>query len=158
MRTVKPYRLPSWISEKRILMRSLFWPGRLTVPNETSVQPYQRCIPRVEPKLTQFADLLDSGGDTRVQASTFRRRIPNGGAETTRSIVGSGSFTQPVVRSGDVVHQPAVSPRRIPFPAAESLLAPGSPSPRRDVFSTDDSTRNTNEGFAVMSFPGGILE
>jgi hypothetical protein len=31
-------------------------------------------------------------------------RIPNGGAETTRSIVGSGSFTQPVVRSGDVVH------------------------------------------------------
>src|SRR5258708_36041651 len=76
---------------------------------------------RVEPKLTQFADLLDSGGDTRVQGSTFRRRFPNGGAETTRSIVGSGSFTQPVVRSGDVVHQPAVSPRRIPFPAAESL-------------------------------------
>jgi len=88
-------------------------------------------IPRVEPKLTQFADLLDSGGDTRVPGSTFRRRIPNGGAETTRSIVGSGSFTQPVVRSGDVVHQPAVSPRRIPFPAAESPLAPVSPSPRR---------------------------
>jgi hypothetical protein len=59
-----------------------------------------------------------------------------------------------VVRSGDVVHQPAVSPRRIPFPAAESLLAPVSPSPSRDVFSTDDSTRNTNDGFAVMSFPG----
>jgi len=92
-----------------------------------------------------------------VRGSTFRTQIPNGGAETTRSIVGPGSFTQPVVRSGDEVQQPAVSPRWIPFPAAESVLAPASPSPRRDVFSTDDSIRNTNEGFAVMSFHGTRL-
>ena len=89
-----------------------------------------------------------------MPGTTFRRQIPNGGAETTRSIVAPVSLTPPVVRSGDAVQQPAVSPRPIPFLAAESVLAPASPSPRRDVFSTDDGTRNTNEGFAVMSFHG----
>src|SRR5258708_28135714 len=64
---------------------------------------------RVEPKLTQFADLLDSGGDTRVQGSTFRRRFPNPVAETTRSIVGSGSFTHPVVLTFDIIHPTALS-------------------------------------------------
>jgi len=40
------------------------------------------------------------------------------------SVVESGFFRQPVVRSGDAVHRPEAPPRRNPFPAAESLVAP----------------------------------
>lgn len=78
-----------------------------------------------------------------MQGRTFQRQIPNGGAETTRSIVGPALSPS---LSFVAVQQPAVSPRRTPFPAAESLLAPASPSPRRDVFSAKfSSSRETRE-------------
>ena len=41
-----------------------------------------------------------------------------------------------------------------PFRAAESVVAPVSPSPRKDGFWTGDSNRNTNEGFVAASVHG----
>ena len=64
--------------------------------------------------------------------------------EAAHSGVDSGAFRQTVVRSGDAVHRLAALPRRIPFPAVESLVAPVSPSPTKDGFAIGDSNRNTN--------------
>jgi hypothetical protein len=80
---------------------------------------------------------------TRVQRSTVRRQISRVRAEATRSALDLG-FRRPVVRSGGAVPRPAVAPRPIPFPAAESLVAPASPCPTKDVFSIGDNNRNTN--------------
>ncbi len=65
----------------------------------------------------------------------------NGHRREARSVMGSGFFTQPVVRSSDAVHPPAAPPPPTPFPAAESLVAPGSPFPAKDGFSVGDSTQ-----------------
>ncbi len=99
-------------------------------------------------KLERSAALLESGdrnfpmGVCAGERSSDRDfKAPRIGR---RSLADSGSFRQPVVRSDGAVHQPAVAPRRPPFPAAESLVAPVSPSPTRDVFSIGDSNRNTN--------------
>src|SRR5215469_8155520 len=54
----------------------------------------------------------------------------------------------------DVAHRPAAPPRRAPFPAVESLVAPVRPSLTKDGFSTDDSTRNTIRASFGASFPG----
>jgi len=54
----------------------------------------------------------------------------------------SGSFRQPVVRSGGAVRRRGVALRRIPFRAGESLVAPVRPSPTKDAFSIGDSNRN----------------
>jgi hypothetical protein len=72
---------------------------------------------------------------TRDRAGAFQRPKKN-------SAIDSGFFRQPVVRSGGVVHRPVVPPRRIPFPVAESLVAPVRPSLTKDGFSIDDSTEN----------------
>jgi hypothetical protein len=80
---------------------------------------------------------------TRVQRSTVRRQISRVRAEATRSALDLG-FRRPVVRNGGAVPRPAVAPRPIPFPAAESLVAPASPCPTKDVFSIGDNNRNTN--------------
>ena len=81
---------------------------------------------------------------TRLQESTVRTQISKPQGEAARSVVDAGVFRQPVVRSGGAVHQPAAPTRRTPFPAAESHVAPASPSPTKDVFSIGDSNRNTN--------------
>src|SRR5205807_10222401 len=47
--------------------------------------------------------------------------------------VDSGSFRQPVVRSGGAVRRRGVALRRIPFRAGESLVAPVRPSPAKDA-------------------------
>ena len=52
------------------------------------------------------------------------------------------------------VHRPAEGPRRSPFPAAESLVAPARPFPTKDAFSIDGSIRNTIGAFFVASFHG----
>jgi hypothetical protein len=52
------------------------------------------------------------------------------------------------------VRRLAVLPRRTPFPAAESLVAPVSPSPTKDAFLIGDSNRNTNEGYDGGTFRG----
>src|SRR5882762_3860040 len=49
--------------------------------------------------------------------------------------VDSGSFRQPVVRSGGAVRRRGVALRRIPFRAGDSLVAPVRPSPAKDAFS-----------------------
>jgi len=59
-------------------------------------------------------------------------------------VADSGSLRQPVVRSGGAAHRPAAPPRRSLFQAAESLVAPVSPSLTKDVFSIGDNSRNTN--------------
>src|SRR4249919_461052 len=67
-------------------------------------------------------------------------------------------FRQPVVRSGDATHRPAVPPRRPPFPAAESLVAPVIPSPTIDVFAIGDTKQPHNthktEFLEVQYLPG----
>src|SRR6516225_2069985 len=94
---------------------------------------------------------------TCVRGSTVQTLISKRQGEAARSAVDSGAFRQPVVRSGDAVHRLAAMPRRIPFPAAESLLAPVSPSPTKDGFAIGDSNRNTNGAFVVTSFHGTRL-
>ena len=81
---------------------------------------------------------------TRVQVSIVADtdfKTPRGGSSQPGRL---SLFRQPVVRSGDATHRPAVTPRRTPVPAAESLVAPVSPSPAIDVFSIGDNNRNTN--------------
>src|SRR6516164_5090158 len=68
--------------------------------------------------------------------------------------MGFGFFRQPVVRSGGAAHRLAAPPQPTPFLAAESLVAPESPSPMKDAFSIDDNTRSTNSGFFVASSHG----
>jgi hypothetical protein len=114
--------------------------------------------PNQAAKLKQFVDLLETGErnsrGTRVQRCTVRRQISKVRVEVTRSALNSVFFRRPVVRSGCAVHRPAVAPRPIPFTDAESLVAPASPSPTKDVFSIGDNNRNTNGGFVVTSFHG----
>jgi hypothetical protein len=99
--------------------------------------------------LEQFTALLESGeldspmhACAREKSSDRDFTAPRIGTAQPR--VDSGSFRHPAVRSGGAAHQPAVARRRTPFPAVESLVAPVSPSPTRDVFSIDGSNRNTN--------------
>ena len=61
---------------------------------------------------------------------------------------------QPVARSGDAAHRPAERPRRSPFPAAESLVAPARPFPTKDAFAIGGNTRSTIGAFFVASFRG----
>ena len=100
-------------------------------------------------KRKQCAALPESGEQkapmhTCAWEQNWDTQISKGPGEKARSVVDSGFFRQPVVRSGDAAHRPAARPRRTPFPAAESLVARASPSPMKDVFSIDDSNRNTN--------------
>src|SRR5215471_19783193 len=62
------------------------------------------------------------------------------------------AFRQPVVGSGGADHRPAAPPQPAPFVAAQSLAAPVRPSPMKDAFSIDDSTRNTISVFFLVSF------
>src|SRR6516225_10057365 len=94
---------------------------------------------------------------TRVRGSTVQTLISKRQGVAARSVVDSGGFRQPVVRSGDAVHRPAALPRRIPFPAAESLVTRVNPSPTKDGFAIGDSNRNTNGAFVVTSFHGTRL-
>src|SRR5437660_2991452 len=69
--------------------------------------------------------------------------------------VDSGSFRQPVVRSGGAVRRRGVALRRIPFRAGESLVAPVRPSPTKDAFSIGgDSNRNRKGEVVVERFHG----
>jgi hypothetical protein len=95
-----------------------------------------------------FCPLLESGGgDSPTQASA-REHSSNTKANDPRRESpwrgGVGLFRQPVARSGGAVHRPAALPRRTPFAAAESLVAPVSPSLTKDAFAIGDSNRNTN--------------
>jgi hypothetical protein len=106
----------------------------------------------------RFAALLESG-ELKSTMSTcargpFGQEISNAKDGQRAAWLDFGSFRQPDVRSGGAGHRPAAPSRRIPLPAAESLVAQVSPSLTKDVFSTGDSNRNTNEGFAVASFHG----
>jgi hypothetical protein len=94
--------------------------------------------------------------ELRAQGAQFGRGFQSTEAPTRRSAWsgGFGLFRQPVVRSGDAVRRPAAQPLRTPFPVAESLLAPVSPSLRKDAFLIGDSNRNANSGFVVTSFHG----
>src|SRR6267378_3741352 len=76
--------------------------------------------------------------DVHLCASTLRTRK----SESQYRQVDSGSFRQPVVRSGGAVRRRGVALRRIPFRAGESLVAPVRPSPTKDAFSIGDSNRN----------------
>ena len=119
------------------------------VPNENSVRPASDAIPRGEAKsVSRSRPCLSLANEicrcTRVQVSTVRTLIsktPRGGSSQPGRL---WLFRQPVVRSGDATHRPAVPPRRTPFPAAESLVAPVSPSLTIDVFAIGDNDRNTN--------------
>ena len=121
-----------------------------TVPTENSVRPMADVIPSNRTaNLEPFAALLESGEPNSpmhacaTEHSSDRDfKAPRLGTAQPR--VDSGSFRQPAVRSGGAAHPPAVAPRRTPFPVAESLVAPVSPSPTKDVFSIDGSNRNTN--------------
>jgi len=118
------------------------------VPNENSVRSTSRAISRDEPQRRgSLRPSLSLPNEIRcgagVQGSTVRTVI----SDSRRGSVQPGRlwlFRPPVVRSGDATHRPAVTPRRTPFPAAESLVAPASPSPAIDVFSIGDNNRNTN--------------
>lgn len=120
------------------------------VPSENSVQPIAAVIPSNRTaNLEQFAAPLESGEPNSPMhacatehSSDMDFKAPRIGTAQPR--VDSGSFRKPAVRSGGAAHQPAVAPRRTPFPAAESLVAPASLSPTKDVFSIDGSNRNTN--------------
>jgi hypothetical protein len=122
------------------------------------VQPTSHAISRDEPQSrSSLRPSLSLPNEIRrgagVQGSTVRTLISDprrGSAQPGRLWL----FRQPVVRSGGAVHRPAVAPRPIPFPAAESLVARVSPSPTKDVFSIGDSNRNRNGGFVVKSFHG----
>jgi hypothetical protein len=81
---------------------------------------------------------------THVHESTVRTQILKAQGETARSVADSGPLRQPVVRSGGAAHRPAAPTQRTPFPAAELLVAPVSPSPTKDVFSIGDNNLNTN--------------
>jgi hypothetical protein len=123
--------------------------GIETVPTENSVQPMGDVIPPTGPQssssLRPCLSLVNEiRRCTRVQGSTVRTQISMAQGERARSVVDSSFFRQPVVRSGGAVHRLAAPPRRTLFPAAESLVAPASPSPTKDVFSIGDSNRNTN--------------
>src|SRR5437773_3968644 len=65
--------------------------------------------------------------------------------------VDSGSFRQPVVRSGGAVRRRGVALRRIPFRAGESLVAPVRPSPAKDAFSIGDSNRSEEHTSELQS-------
>ena len=111
--------------------------------------PRGMSFPSRTAKRKQCAALPESGEQkapmhTCAWKQNWDTQISKGPGEKARSVVDSGFFRQPVVRSGDAGHRPAERPRRTPFPAAESLVARASPSPMKDVFSIDDSNRNTN--------------
>jgi hypothetical protein len=103
------------------------------VPTENSVQAMADVIASNRtPNLEQFAALLESDETnspmhacTTEHSSDRDFKAPRIGTAQPR--LDSGSFRQPAVRSGGAAHRPAVAPRRTPFPAAESLVALGSP-------------------------------
>ena len=119
------------------------------VPTENSVQSMGGVIPPTGSQASSSLRLCPSRANeirlcTLPQGSTVRTQIPMAQGEKRVSVVEPGFFREPVVRSGDAVHRPEAQPRRTPFPAAESLVAPVSLSPMRDVFSIGDNNRNTN--------------
>ena len=99
-------------------------------------------------KLKQFAALLESG----ERDSSMRARAREHSSDTDFKAQricsvqpgGFGFFRQPAFRSGGATHRPAAPPRWTPRPAAESLVAPVSLSPTKDVSSIGDSSRNRN--------------
>jgi hypothetical protein len=115
--------------------------------------------PRSSSSLRPWFNLMnDIRRCTRVRGSTVQTLISKGQGGAARSMVDSGAFRQLVFRSGDAVHRPAALPRRIPFPAAESLLARVSPSPTKGGFAKGgfaigDSNRNTNGAAPVGITP-----
>src|SRR5215469_398320 len=83
------------------------------------------------------------------------KRDPSGASSRPKKIQRAARvFRQPVVRSGGAAHRLAAPTQPTPFLAAESLVAPASPSPTKDAFWSDDNTRNTNGGFFVASSHG----
>ena len=110
--------------------------------------PWGMPFPQPDCEGQAFCPLLESGGgDSPTQASA-REHSSNTKANDPRRESpwrgGVGLFRQPVARSGGAVHRPAALPRRTPFAAAESLVAPVSPSLTKDAFAIGDSNRNTN--------------
>src|SRR5437773_6045957 len=120
------------------------WPTRPTEANGWGwAHPYRfRCIVRhVGGNSTQATVLIRA--NIRAQRLTYirgsrttlgRKPIPAG--------FDSGSFREPVVRSGGAVRRRGVALRRIAFRAGEWLVAPVRPSPTKDAFSIGDSNRN----------------
>src|SRR5215472_1703529 len=80
----------------------------------------------------------------RQPRETVWAQISKAQGDAARGAMDSEFFRQPVVRSGGVAHRLAAPTQPTPFLAAESLAAPASPSPTKDVFWIDDNTRNTN--------------
>jgi len=82
--------------------------------------------------------------DVRVQDAreTVREAISTQGG-AARVVMDSGFSGSPAFIVGGAAHRPVAPPPRIPFPAAESLVAPVRPSPKKDGFSIDGNNRNT---------------
>jgi hypothetical protein len=123
---------------------------RETVPTENCARPMADVIPPTGPRRSSsLRALLESGErNSPMYAGAMEHSSDKNFKGLTKeaacSVVDSGSFRQRVVRSGGAVRRPAVPPRRTPFLAAESLVAPVSPSPTKDGFAIGDSNRNTN--------------
>ena len=109
-------------------------------------------------RFKRLAALLDSEQRNSPMCMCTREKgrtqIQKAQREARRSLMHSGFFRQPVVRSGGAGHRPAVPPRQTPFPVAESLAAPVSPCSTKDGFSIGDSSRNTNGVSFVASLHG----
>jgi len=120
-----------------------------TVPNENFVHADTDVIFPGEPRSSSSSRtclrLVNANLQVRVcarehgSATDFKRP-----GDAARSTVDSGSFRQPVVRSGGAVRRLAIPLRLVLAPAAEPVVARASPSPTRDAFSIGDSNRNTN--------------
>src|SRR5207237_8370808 len=87
-------------------------------------------------------------------AALFRQGVANRKGAQHAGWLDSGTFRQPVVRSGGAVGRRGVALRRIPFRAGELLVAPARPFPTKDAFSIGGNTRSTIAAFFVASFRG----
>ena len=128
----------------------------MMVPPENSRQPIAEVLSSIpNRRLNRLAALPESDERNSLMCTTQRdslgANLSKAQGDAARGAMGFGFFRQPVFRSGGAAHRLAAPTQPTPFLAAESLVAPASPSPTKDACWSGDNTRNTNGGFFVAS-------